>query len=107
MNGILERYWIHPENGFLGDEPPTIVGHVAFDIYEEMVAQVPKLLHSSQLQTFVVEKLPLVPDSVINDQLSYNQCRRALLITSIIAHAYIWQQSALASGETSFGICKF
>jgi hypothetical protein len=63
-------------------------------------AKVPKLLLSSQLQTFVTEKLPLVPDSVINDKLSYNQCRRALLITSIIAHAYIWQQSALASGET-------
>eukprot|EP00475_Leptophrys_vorax_P000608 TRINITY_DN10339_c0_g1_i3.p1 TRINITY_DN10339_c0_g1~~TRINITY_DN10339_c0_g1_i3.p1 ORF type:complete len:428 (-),score=102.66 TRINITY_DN10339_c0_g1_i3:166-1449(-) len=93
----LDRFKIHPQHGFLGEEPLRNVNHEAFEVYERVVKEIPQLLASGvqNLQEIVQYQLPMVDADVIEHQLSYQQCRRAHLITSIIAHAYIWHLSAL------------
>jgi indoleamine 2,3-dioxygenase len=73
-------------NGFLPSGDPLMRLPSAYDLWEKVCAELPKLLACGQLRT-TIDHLPLLA----TDQLTTTQeLDRAMLLLSFLGHAYVW-----------------
>lgn len=84
---ILDDYNISLENGFLPAEPPLErLPDLYYAKWEAIITNLQPLLLSKRLRS-VVEKLPILSTSRLQDVAEW---RRAYVVLVFIAHGYIW-----------------
>lgn len=84
---ILDDYNISLENGFLPTEPPLErLPDLYYAKWEAIITNLQPLLLSKRLRS-VVEKLPILSTSRLQD---VTEWRRAYVVLVFIAHGYIW-----------------
>jgi len=81
----FERYGIHPERGFLPSPDPLDRLPEEFAAWEAVADDLPKFLVTGA-RSFI-DELPLLDASKLGDEPSQ---RRAMVILSFLAHAYVW-----------------
>ena len=82
----IESFDVSPDRGFLPQRDPLLALPAAFDPWEEIAAELPKLLVSDRLRRTVDRLDPLDPASLRPGP----QLERAMLLLSYVAHAYVW-----------------
>ena len=83
----LEDYDISSLNGFLPEEPPLeVLPDPYYDKWEAIVKHLQALLLSKRLRE-VIRDLPVVTTSRLRRPAEW---RRAYVLLSFMAHAYIW-----------------
>lgn len=85
VESILVQHGVDRERGFLPAREPLRTLPSAFAVWEQVAAELPKLLMSDLLRR-EVDDLPPFPVS----QLTPAQHERAMMILSYIGHAYVW-----------------
>src|SRR5689334_925687 len=83
----LSRFAIHPDRGFLPAEDPLARLPAAFARWDELGADVPKLLATEKLRR-AIDQLPILDAS----ELSGPALRRAMVVLSFLGHGYVWEQ---------------
>ncbi|MDH5676495.1 MAG: indoleamine 2,3-dioxygenase [Myxococcales bacterium] len=78
---------LHPSRGFLPAQDPLGSLPSEFAAWEEVAADLPKLLVNQRVRDFVA-KMPQLDASRLRTEAEQ---RRAMLLLSFIAHAYVWQ----------------
>ncbi len=86
----LKKFDVSLERGFLPDTDPLRRLPSAFDAWEEVALNLPKLLMGSDLRG-IVQRLPEFPVEKIADE---RELRRAMVCLSYIGHAYVWTGDA-------------
>jgi indoleamine 2,3-dioxygenase len=81
-----------PGRGFLPAEDPLRRLPAQFDAWEELAAELPKLLVAGRTRGFA-ERMPLLDASAVADGA---ELRRAMLLLSFLGHAYVWEGPAAA-----------
>lgn len=84
------QYGIHPERGFLPSPDPLDRLPEAFDAWEAVAHDLPKLLVTGKVRTFI-DRLPMLDASQLSDE---RVLRRAMVILSFLGHAYAWGEIA-------------
>ena len=82
----LSRYAIHSARGFLPEEDPLTRLPSQFAPWDELGADLPKLLATEKLQR-AIERLPILDAT----DLTGSALRRAMLILSFLGHGYVWE----------------
>jgi indoleamine 2,3-dioxygenase len=77
---------VNPDRGFLPVQDPLTHLPTAFDAWEEVAHQLPKLLASDQLH-HTIKDLPAFPLDEIHDR---RELERAMALLSYLGHAYVW-----------------
>lgn len=77
---------VNHDRGFLPSLDPLNRLPKAFDAWEEVARQLPKLLVSDQLQ-HTIKDLPIFPLGEVHD---HRELERAMVLLSYIGHAYVW-----------------
>ncbi len=86
----LVSYQISPTRGFLPETDPVAHLPSELSIWDEIAYDLPKLLVSQRVRTFL-RRLPVIdPTSVLQ---SPAQWRRAMQALSYIGHAYVWGEA--------------
>ncbi len=75
-----------PQRGFLPTLDPLATLPSRFAVWDEVAAELPKLLIAGQVRR-TLEDLPQLDADQLSDELQY---RRAMLILSYLGHAYVW-----------------
>lgn len=84
---ILKSFDVDPERGFLPPEDPLQrLSHPLYQQWEDLVTDLPCLLGASQVRT-PLEQLQPLPIDLLQ---GYREQRRALLVLSMLCHAYVW-----------------
>jgi len=86
---FLEEFQVSAERGFLPAPDPLARLPVLFEIWEEIAAEMPKLLAAGQLRT-VLDTLPALDTSTLED---VAELERAMLLLSYFGHGYVWGES--------------
>jgi indoleamine 2,3-dioxygenase len=73
--------------GFLPPTDPARVLPATFSVWEEVAADLPKLLVARKTRTFV-QRLPVLDPSALVDG---PELRRAMLLLSFMGHAFVWE----------------
>jgi len=89
----LDEFDIDPERGFLSAPDPLPRLSAAFDAWEEVARDLPKLLVNGQTRA-TVERLPSFAVSCLGDE---RECRRAMVLLSFLGHAYVWGEDPPAA----------
>jgi indoleamine 2,3-dioxygenase len=82
----LDHYQVSPERGFLPTEDPLRRLPPAFSIWEEIAADLPKLLTAGVVR----EALDAVPPIDTTSLRTDAEWERAMLLLSYFGHAYVW-----------------
>ena len=82
---------ITPERGFLPPQDPLSRLPRAFDPWEQVAAELPKLLGAGRARDVIGRMAPLDARKLRGER----QLRRAMLLLSYFGHAYIWQDATL------------
>ncbi len=82
----LDAFDIDPDRGFLPAADPLRRLPDACDAWEEAARDLPKLLVSDRVRSFL-ESLPPFNESRLRGERDY---RRAMMLLSYIGHAYVW-----------------
>jgi len=82
----LSQFSIHPERGFLPAEDPLASLPSQFATWDELGADLPKLLATEKLRP-AVDRLPILDAT----ELSGPALRRAMLVLSFLGHGYVWE----------------
>ncbi len=83
---LLAPYDVDSERGFLPVKDPLVAVPTALGQWCEIAEELPKLLVSSRLKSFV-DAMPAIN---INELKTSTELERAMLAFSFIAHAYVW-----------------
>lgn len=83
----LSEFAIHPERGFLPAEDPLTRLPATFAVWDELGADLPKLLATERLQR-AIDRLPVLDAA----ELSGPALHRAMLVLSFLGHGYVWEQ---------------
>jgi indoleamine 2,3-dioxygenase len=83
----LHRFAVDPERGFLPPRDPLRQLPPTFATWEEVAADLPKLLAQTALER-VVARLPVLDPSGLDGA----ALRRAMLLLSFIGHGYVWEK---------------
>ncbi len=83
----LHRYAADPERGFLPSEDPLRRLPAEFAIWEEIAADLPKLLATQRVRS-VLRRLPILDPS----SLTWRELDRAMLLLSFLGHGYVWER---------------
>jgi len=83
---LLSRFRIDPNHGFLPGIEPLAQLPSAYDPWEALVADLPKLLVADRIVEHVAG-LPSIDATCLSDR---EELERAMLVLSYIAHAYVW-----------------
>jgi len=83
----LSRFAIHPERGFLPAEDPLTRLPAAYAPWDELGADLPKLLATEKLHR-TINQLPILDAS----ELAGPALRRAMVVLSFLGHGYVWEQ---------------
>ena len=81
-----ERFEVDPERGFLPARDPLGRLPAAFAAWDELGAELPKLLGASALRA-AVGSMPELDPAALRDKVEQ---RRAMLLLSYLGHAYVW-----------------
>lgn len=79
------------QRGFLPKQDPLASLPRAFDPWERIAAQLPKLLAAGRAREFL-EQMALLDASKLRGE---RQVRRAMLLLSYFGHAYVWQDATV------------
>src|SRR5947208_3517709 len=82
----LAQFDISRQRGFLPGSDPLLRLRQAFDAWEAIALELPKLLMTDQLRT-IVARMPRVDAAPLRDP---PQLERAMMLLSYIGHAYVW-----------------
>lgn len=82
----LERFSVDPDRGFLPAEDPARRLPSEFSAWEEIAADLPKLLATRQLKP-VLDRLPVLDASPREGV----EIERAMLLLSFFGHGYVWE----------------
>jgi indoleamine 2,3-dioxygenase len=82
----LKRFEIDPQRGFLPHEDPLLELPVGFAPWDEVAAELPRLLLTGRLRR-VIEGLPALDPAELA---APAELRRAMLVLSYLGHAYVW-----------------
>jgi indoleamine 2,3-dioxygenase len=85
--GAPEPAALSAGRGFLPAEDPLRRLPAAFDAWEEVAAELPKLLVAGQTRA-CVERMPMLDATPLADGPELN---RAMLLLSFLGHAYVWE----------------
>ena len=77
---------VNRDRGFLPPQDPLTRLPKAFDAWEEVARQLPKLLASDQLHP-TIKDLPTFPFGEVHD---HRELERAMVLLSYLGHAYVW-----------------
>src|ERR1700733_9303636 len=77
---------VNRDRGFLPLQDPLTRLPNAFDAWEEVAHQLPKLLASDQLH-HTIRNLPIFPFDEVHDR---REMERAMVLLSYLGHAYVW-----------------
>jgi indoleamine 2,3-dioxygenase len=83
---VLEVHDVHPERGFLPSADPITALPAAFSAWEELAAELPKLLGAGRVRRAVAD-LPPLSGEELSGQAELN---RAMLLLSYLGHAYVF-----------------
>ena len=86
---FLDEFQVSAERGFLPAPDPLPRLPVLFEIWEEIAAEMPKLLAAGQLRS-VLDTLPALDTSTLEDEAALE---RAMLLLSYFGHGYVWGES--------------
>jgi indoleamine 2,3-dioxygenase len=89
----LSGYEIDGDRGFLPDPDPLDRLPNDFSLWEEMGRELPKLLMSGKVRSFIKD-LPLLDAKRLRDD---RERKRAMVILSFLGHAYVWGEKETAS----------
>ena len=84
---------LSPGRGFLPNVDPLAILPARFAVWEEVAAQLPKLLVSGKARAFI-ERMPQLDSSSLEDG---PELRRAMLLLSFLGHSYVWGEPAAAA----------
>src|SRR5689334_6864681 len=76
--------------GFLPHTDPLRALPAAYSVWEEVAADLPKLLVARKARTFA-QRMPVVDASALADG---DELRRAMLLLSFLGHAFVWEGPA-------------
>jgi indoleamine 2,3-dioxygenase len=82
-----------PGRGFLPQIDPLTVLPPRFAVWEDVAAQLPKLLVSGKARSFI-ERMPLLDSTALADG---PELRRAMLLLSFLGHSYVWGDAVAAT----------
>ena len=82
----LARFEVDPERGFLPASDPLERLPAAFDAWEQLAAELPKLLGASAVRGAVAAMPELAAAALDGDR----ERRRAMVLLSYLGHAYVW-----------------
>jgi indoleamine 2,3-dioxygenase len=84
---LLAKFDVHPVRGFLPAEDPLLrLPQPELQPWENLVADLPALLSAVQARQ-PLAALPVLPTALLQNE---RQKRRALLILSMLCHAFVW-----------------
>lgn len=89
--GIIDlgKHGVHPERGFLPALDPLDRLPAEFQPWEAMARDLPKLLASGKVRSFLRE-LPLLNATQLSGE---RERRRAMVLLSFLGHGYVWGES--------------
>jgi indoleamine 2,3-dioxygenase len=82
----LHRYSVDPARGFLPSEDPLRQLPAEFAVWEEVAADLPKLLATQRVRS-VLRRIPILDPS----SLTWRELDRAMLLLSFLGHACVWE----------------
>ena len=85
----LDKYDVHPNGGFLPSPDPLKRLPREFAPWETMAHDLPKLLVTGKVRTFLKE-LPLLNAAKLKDD---RERKRAMVILSFLGHGYVWGEA--------------
>jgi indoleamine 2,3-dioxygenase len=94
----LKRYGIDPERGFLPGADPLERLPQEFEAWETIAQDLPKFLISGKVRSFIGQ-LPILDPSRLREN---REQRRAMVILSFLAHAYVWGDKETVSSLPAY-----
>lgn len=79
--------------GFLPQNDPARALPASFRVWEDIAADLPKLLVARQLRTFA-QRMPVLDSSSLADG---PELRRAMMLLSFLGHAFVWEGPAAST----------
>uniref|UniRef100_A0A6A7GDR1 Dioxygenase n=1 Tax=Hirondellea gigas TaxID=1518452 RepID=A0A6A7GDR1_9CRUS len=89
----LRKFDVSPISGFLPEVEPLKCLPDGFLVWEELIQSIPSRLHAQNIRT-AVESMPVLDITSLTTSREQN---RALLVLSIIGHAYVWGETPPAT----------
>jgi indoleamine 2,3-dioxygenase len=86
MLSQLESYDVDAERGFLPSPDPLDCLPKGFEAWEEMGRELPKLMMTGKVRSFI-KQLPLLDAARLGND---REVKRAMVILSYLGHAYVW-----------------
>jgi indoleamine 2,3-dioxygenase len=90
--GDPEQGALSPGRGFLPGDDPLRRLPAAWNAWEEIAAELPKLLVARQARAWL-ERMPVLDASALGDG---PELRRAMMLLSFLGHAHVWEGPAAA-----------
>jgi indoleamine 2,3-dioxygenase len=87
----LDSFEVEDERGFLSTPDPLDALPEEFSCWEEIGRELPKLLITGKIRSFVKE-LPLLDAGILRDD---RERKRAMVILSFLGHAYVWGENEI------------
>jgi indoleamine 2,3-dioxygenase len=84
--GDLKAYELDPVRGFLPAQDPLTALPAGFEPWDELAAELPRLILTGRLRA-LVENLPELDPTGLRAE---GELRRAMLVLSFLGHAYVW-----------------
>ena len=84
--GIIESFGVTRERGFLPVDDPLARLPAAFDAWEQLAGDLPKLMATTRVRTFL-EYAPAFDAAALKTPA---ELERAMLVLSYLGHAYVW-----------------
>jgi indoleamine 2,3-dioxygenase len=84
-----EAFGLTRERGFLPSQDPLPGLPAAFDAWEQLAVELPKLMATTRVRTFL-EQAPAFDVGLLRNEAEFE---RAMLILSYLGHAYVWGQT--------------
>src|SRR5437764_5048502 len=84
-----QEFHVSAERGFLPRPDPLKKLPVLFEVWEEVAAEMPKLLAAGRLRATLDSLPPLDATPLENDA----ELERAMLLLSYFGHGYVWGES--------------
>ncbi|KAG5178571.1 indole 2,3-dioxygenase [Tribonema minus] len=98
---LLEKFEVDPVRGFLPSEDPLLrLPQPELQPWEDLVSDLPALLSAAQAR-LPLSRLPILPITLLETE---PQRRRALLLLSMLCHAFVWGEPARPADALPPGI---